>query len=153
MIGATESIKLIPDTTVFYQLVIFLAVVAILSVFVFRPVLRILDKRRDKTSETQNRAEMLQGDINLMNQQYDETISHARNYGCAIQQQIINKGQADSKKILEAAKTDEKELFRKNSELIFNETAALKTDLTKKVDEYSKLIVSKVLGEGSNESD
>lgn len=153
MIGATESIKLIPDATVFYQLIIFLVVVAILTVFVFRPILRILDKRRDKTNETQIRAEMLQGDINLMNQEYDQTISRARNEGSAIQQQLINKAEIDAKKILEEAKENEKELFRKNSELIFNETAALKTGLEKKVEEYSKMIVSKVLGEKADEPD
>jgi F-type H+-transporting ATPase subunit b len=149
MIGATEPIRLIPDFTVFYQLAIFLAVVAILSVFVFRPVLRILDKRRDKTLETEVRAEMLQTDINLINKEYDETISRARKEGCIIQQQVINKAEADAKKIIQAARREEKELSEKSRERISAEKTLLKKDLSKNIDEFSDMIVSKILGKGS----
>ncbi len=56
---ANESFRLMPDWTLLPQTAIFLAVVASLSVLVFRPVRKIIQRRREFTVEAKADADLL----------------------------------------------------------------------------------------------
>ncbi|MFA4974199.1 MAG: ATP synthase F0 subunit B [bacterium] len=56
---ANESFRLVPDWTLLPQTAVFLAVVVGLSVLVFRPVRKIIQRRREFTIEAKADAEVL----------------------------------------------------------------------------------------------
>ena len=58
MLAATD-IQIMPDATVGFELVIFLATAAVLTLFVFRPTLRLIDRRRAFTSDAATEAAAL----------------------------------------------------------------------------------------------
>lgn len=139
-------VDLIPDTTVFFQLIVFLVVLAVLTLFIFKPTLRILDKRHEQTVETHKRAELLDEDANDMNYEYDKTLETARLDGSIVQQNLLKEGQAEAAKIISSAKQEEKKASLERRDYIQKETQKIKADLNQDVDEYAKMIVSKVLG-------
>ena len=143
VIGA--SVNLIPDTTVFFQLIVFLVVVVVLTFLVFKPTLRILDKRHSRTTELMMHAEMLSNDANDMNRDYDETLTAARHESTAIQHKLIKEGEEEARNIIAAAKQEDKKTSASRHDYLLQESVRIKTDLARKVDDYTNLIIDKVL--------
>lgn len=146
------TVNLIPDITVFFQLVVFLVVIIFLTIFIFKPTLRILNKRHEQTAEMHRRAEMLDDDTNEINREYDKTLEDARLEGSKEQQNLIKEGQQEAEKIITGVKQEEKKASFERREYITKETESIKNSLDQKVDEYAKMIVSKILGSSSHEN-
>lgn len=140
-----QTIRLIPDATVIFQLIIFLAVVVILSVFVFRPTLKILDERRRRTSDLQKETDKLSTDAAAMDREYAEKIAVARTEGSALERELLNLGEDEARKIIGAAKQEGRQSISKTHDEIVSDTAKTKQDLTKQISDFAKMIVAKVL--------
>lgn len=71
------GITLVPDWTLVFQLAIFLVVIAVLTKFIFKPILKIIDQRRYFTKHSIETADRLnQYSISLENE-YKEKINKA----------------------------------------------------------------------------
>jgi F0F1-type ATP synthase membrane subunit b/b' len=144
-----QTVNLIPDKTVIWQLVIFLSVAAVLSFFVFRPTLKILERRRSETLGLEKEIEQLDGESETMEQKYAEKIAAARAEGSATERELVNLGEDEARKIVAAAREKEKGEIARVRDEVASESSASRRELSRSVDEFSKMIVSKVLGKNA----
>lgn len=141
-----QTITLIPDKTVIWQLLIFLTVVAVLSFFVFKPTLKILDERLRNTSILQKEIERLTADAGTFEDEYNEKISAAKYKGSRAERDLLSLGEDEARKIIAEAREKQKGEIAKVKEEILSESVQSRQELSKQVGDFSKMIVSKVLG-------
>jgi len=128
------------------QLLIFLSVVAVLSFFVFKPALKILDGRRNKTSELEKDTENLLAQSEAMDSEYDGKINEARIEGSKVERDLIAAGEEEARSIINKAKQKSRDAVSKTHDEIAGESVQTKKDLSNRIDDFAKMIVSKVLG-------
>ncbi len=141
-----QTVNLIPDKTVIWQLAIFLAVVAVLSFFVFKPTLKLLDERRRNTVVLQQETDKFMADADSLEDEYNEQIFAARREGHEAERNLLNLGEEEARKIVGEAKEKQKGEIEKVRDEITSVTAQSKQELSKNVGDFSRMIVSKVLG-------
>lgn len=145
-----EAVSLVPDKTLLPQLLIFFAAAFVLSIFVFRPVLKIIDERRKRTFGLNIQADELAVKSNQLLDKYNEVISAAKREGEIEQEKIIKVGQGEAKKIIVSAKQVANEAKKKQEDVIIKEADLIRSELGKKREDLAKLIVSKVLDNSNN---
>ncbi len=76
MLGTAE-IRIIPDWTILIEIVVFLSVILVLNSLVLRPMLRVMDKRREFTVDASEEAENLIEDSNQLDEGRREVLAMA----------------------------------------------------------------------------
>jgi F-type H+-transporting ATPase subunit b len=76
MLGTAE-IRIIPDWTILIELAIFIIVIIVLNAFVIRPMLRVMDRRREFTVDASEEAEKLSNDAEQLEQGRHEVLAMA----------------------------------------------------------------------------
>jgi len=148
---AAQTINLMPDLTVIWQLAIFLSLIFVLTIFVFRPVLKILEGRKQETLELERETERLLSEAEKLDSDYGEIISKARSEGGVAEQRLVSEGGAEARAITSEAREEAKGTIRRARDKIKYEGSKTSEELSKKIGEYSKMIISKVLGKNTDD--
>lgn len=143
----STSINLMPDSTLFWQLIIFLVLAVSLHLLIFKPILKLIDLRKEKTIELQKEAEKLNTESDKLQREYDETISKMREEGTFVQQEIIKQGRDLERDLVERARVESKTLIMKRRSEAMTAAQMAKVELGTKIEEISKNIISKLFGE------
>jgi F0F1-type ATP synthase membrane subunit b/b' len=144
-----QTVNLLPDKTVIWQLIIFLFVAAVLSFLVFRPTMKILERRRSETLGLEKKIGQVDQEAEVMEQKYAEKIAEARAEGSAAERELVNLGEEEARKIVAAAREKEKTEIGKVRDEVASDSSASRRELSRSVDEFSKMIVSKILGKNA----
>lgn len=148
---ASQNISLVPDRTVIWQLMIFLFLIFILTVFVFRPVLKILDGRKQDTLMLEKETERLLAEAKKLESDYAQMIAKGRSEGGVAEQRLVSEGAAKARAIISEAREEAKGTITRARDKMRYEGAKTGEELSQRVDEYSKMIISKVLGKDEND--
>lgn len=76
MLGTAE-IRIIPDWTILIELAIFTLVIIVLNAFVLRPMLRVMDRRREFTIDASGEAQKLSEEAEQLEQGRHEVLTMA----------------------------------------------------------------------------
>lgn len=118
------------DSTLFLQIVNFLFLVWILNRLLFRPFLKVVEERVERTRGARTQAEDLAVKAEDLKGQYESGVSEATSQGGSYKEAQIRAGQSDSEKIVGEARM-------KNSDHI----GSVRRELQASVDEARKELV------------
>jgi len=145
-----QSISLIPDKTAVWQFLIFMAVMVILTIFVFRPTLKILEKRREQTADLSNRADQLIADAIKMDKEYTDEMEVAKKEGAATEQELIRQGEEEARAVITNARNEAQQTMLNWRGQLKTEGAETQQRLQHNIDEFAQMIINKILGRGSH---
>lgn len=97
-------IDLMPNITFFVQLGVFLVTLLILHLLVFRPILRIIDRRQALTEGAQEEAQVLDSKTEGMVEEYQCKVKEARGEGLVVKDKLAKEGEGQAKEILAKAR-------------------------------------------------
>jgi len=128
------EVQLFPDKTFFVQLVLFLTVLFGLHFLVFRPVLKILRYRFEKTEGDRKRIESLTQKTEVLIQQYESKMQTAKKEAQGLKEIIRKEGVEQSSRMIQ----DVKELRMKELEKIRQEVSKATLEAEKKLEVQAK---------------
>ena len=92
------------DISILYQIVLFIILWLILNRILFKPYLKLLDAREQRTTGAQHDSSDLEHEGARLRVQYEEKIVQARTAGYAAKEAILQTGRLEREKILAEAR-------------------------------------------------
>lgn len=144
---ASDQLELTPDLFVTAVLLLaFVALVFPLNALIFRPLLRVMDKREENIAGARRRAEQVQAQGNEALDRYEESIRAAREEMVSHRRQHLEAARAELAQTTRAAKDDaERELERAREELLASIDDA-RDNLRASAEELARISAERVLG-------
>jgi F-type H+-transporting ATPase subunit b len=132
------------DYSVFYQVVLFVVLWAVLARVLFRPYLNLLEERERKTTGVQHDSTDLEREGARLRAQYEEKIAQAEAMGYAAKEAIVQEGRQQKEKIitqardesasmLETVRREVESQFQKERQLIATEVRTLAHEMASKI--------------------
>lgn len=145
MLGVLAAeIHLMPDWTVLVQLGIFLSVLAVLAIFVFRPVLRIIDRRRLFTAEAREEAGKLIAEAAELEAKHTQAIAAALREGEAMRAQKVAANQTEAERIVAAARDEARRLVDSTEVSVESSEEAAAGEIRRQAEAMAQEIAAKV---------
>ncbi|MDO9515858.1 MAG: ATP synthase F0 subunit B [Syntrophales bacterium] len=136
------------NSTVWIQMANFLALILILNFLLFRPVLKIIEKRNKKLEESQEEIASLDETIERKMAQYEERIRQARAEASVQRDAIKEEGTEQSKVIIGKVRDDLSKKLEDFKAQLQKETDAARDSLREQTRMIAAEISEKVLGRG-----
>jgi F-type H+-transporting ATPase subunit b len=137
---------IIPDWTLFLQLANFLFLLFILNIILYRPVRRILGKRKAEVDGLQRSVSELEGNANRFAGELEEDMAKARKAGYQEKESLKNQGLEEEKKLLkEAASASGERMGQARSEME-QKLLEARGMLEKELSVFSRELAEKILG-------
>lgn len=143
---ATE-IRLMPDWTVAVQLFIFLLTMAVLYIFVFRPALKIMDRRRSFTEDAKAMAERLSSEAEGLERGRERKISETIAGAASDRSLAMAKANREADRIITEARIEAKRLIDSTEVSVEISEDRVSAEMARQAELISKQVVAKVLGE------
>ena len=134
------------NITIFYQAVLFFALIVILNHFLYKPILSILEKRQKNFEDSENTVKNLGQTIDNKMAEYENKIQQAKMKAVEEKGSILKEGTDEAKEIIEAVRSEIPGMmddFRKKLDAEVGNARAL---LDSKSKGLSVEIAEKVLG-------
>jgi F-type H+-transporting ATPase subunit b len=139
-------ISLLPDHTLVIQWLIFVLVLCVLNFGIFRPILKILRERQNKTKGERLRAEEFEKKAAQLTAQYEEELTKARLQGNQERDRLCKEGEQVYSEIVKATRaTEEAKLEEIRSDLAQKRQSAT-TQLEKTAQDMGQEVATMVLG-------
>ena len=139
-------VELLPNETVFYQIGIFILTYIVLNFLVFRPVLRLLDRRKALTSGAEHDAEILNEKTQAMMTTHQEKIQGARKQGIALRDKAKKEGEAEANALAGKAHQELEAALAKARTEISQQSKEAQLKLRSLSRELSREMAEKLLG-------
>lgn len=139
-------IDLLPNQTFFVQAGLFLLTYAVLNFLVFKPVLRIIERRKQLTLGAEQESAELNGRAETLIQEYTQGLQEARSQGIALKEKFQKEGQEESQALLTRAREEMEVQMEKARQEISKETKEAQLGLRKYTRELSRELAQKLLG-------
>lgn len=144
--GAGGGITVIPDESLFIQIVNFLFLIWVLNTILYKPIRNILIQRKEKFAHLEKNIEILNRDAQEKDDAYAAGIREARTRGFqekeTLMQAAANEERAIVEQINQKAQADLVEIREK----IAKDAEAARTALQQEVDAFANAISEKILG-------
>jgi len=129
------------------QIVNFGILVWLLTRFLYRPVLNMLNERTRRVQESLKEAEHVKEQLARANQDYDDKLAQARQEAAAILAQAQERGKLQEQEIVAQARQEAERIRADAREQAAQEREQLLRDLKSQMAELVTLTASRVLGE------
>lgn len=139
-------IDLLPNSTIFYQWVIFMIALATLHFGIFKPVLRIIAERRNRTQGARETAHSLQHRSEEMLAQCEKKIGEAKALGLEKRAAHLQAGEKVKEELLGKTRAEINQQMEKIRHQIEAETREASLQLKQYAQQISHDVASKVLG-------
>ena len=148
MLASTGAkINIMPDWTVFVQLGVFLLTLLVLNFLVFRPVLRVLDRRRSFTEDARKDATEKNLESDRLEDEREAAITKAYKEAEAMREEKVAAKRKEAEKIVSDAKTRMQGLLDSTEVSVETSESAAALEISKRAEELAKDIVSRVAGD------
>ena len=134
--------------TVWIQMANFLVLIVILNFLLYKPVLKIIEKRNQKIEDSKERVRSLDETIERKMAQYEEQIRQARTAAATQRDAIRDEGTERGKEIIDAVREDISNHLEKFKVQLHKETDDARTSLREQTRMIAREISEKVLGRG-----
>jgi len=135
-----STINLMPDKTVIPLLGIFLIVLFFLNYFLFRPVLRILDLRWEKTEGETVRAKDLDRATDELNAEIIQRIEDVRKQGSLTRRMLRKEAEDLAREIVENSKRQRESILRESRQNVDRMRGDLAKELEQQIPKISRII-------------
>ena len=134
------------DYTLFIQMVNFLALIFVLNLLLYKPILRIIDKRKKQLQDTEDEIKRLQQTVEERIAAYEEELRLAKLEALEKKNEIMKEGADDAKGILDAARSEIPAIMEQFHGELNREISEAKNILTSQSRKISVDIAEKLLG-------
>jgi len=139
-------VNVIPDLTLFIQMGIFLILVYILNVLLYKPILKIIDRRKKELEELENEIKLFNESVNTKASEYEEKLKQAKMNASELKKGIIQEGNEQAKKIVDVVRAEIPVMTQEFQQKIDKEISDARQLLDKQSQKLSLDIAQKVLG-------
>ncbi len=145
-LAAGGGITVMPDESLFIQIVNFLFLIWILNVLLYRPIRNILIQRKEKRSNLEQNIETLSSDAHEKESEFSTGIKDARARGMKEKEALMQAAADEEKEVIEKinkkAQADLAEVRKK----IAKDAEAVRASLQQEIDAFAEAIGEKIIG-------
>ena len=134
------------DWTAFIILALFTFLFLSLTRLIFKPFLRTIDLRDEKTIKTRKKAEQLQKEATKIYQEHQETVAQARIDAQEVRRQLRLEGLKNKEEHVSQASQEANEFYEESHDKIHQQFEEARTNALKEVRLLARSITTKVLG-------
>jgi len=139
-------VTVIPDYTLFIQIVTFLLLIYILNHLLFKPILNIIDRRKKQLKELENEIKLFNDSVNKRASEYDEKLKQAKTNASELKKEIIKEGDDQAKSIVDIVRGEIPLMTQEFQQKMEKEMQAARKILDNQSRKLSLEIAEKVLG-------
>lgn len=128
------------------QIVNFLIFLFIINHLIFKPIVRVINERRERIDGTMDKARLMEIEVQKKLEAYEQRIQEAKSRAANEKERLRRQGESTSKEIVEKARTElarDIPIIRKQ---IASETERVRRELEKKAQEMATDIACRILG-------
>jgi len=134
------------NLTLILQLVIVLGLMGILTQLVFNPFMTVLEERRNRIDDAEEKAKNLQQQADELIERYREALAAAQAQGANIRDEIRKISLSEEMTILQKAMDDANRVIQEVKKKIAEDAQAARADLRYQAQNLSRAITEKILG-------
>lgn len=139
-------IDLMPNMTFFVQLGVFLVSLIFMNYLIFRPVLRLVARRKEITEGFRGEAEHLDGETEQLVAQYEENLRKAREDGLVEKGVLTKQGEEEGRLLLGQVRGQIDQSLENNRREIVAQSKEAQLSLRKHSRDLSEEMAEKLLG-------
>jgi F-type H+-transporting ATPase subunit b len=139
-------VTVIPDYTLFIQMVTFLVLVYILNLLLYKPILNIIDRRKKQLEELENEIKLFNESVDKKAFEYEEKLKQAKSNASELKKEIIQEGNGQAKIIVDAIRAEIPLMTQEFQQKMDKEMQAARQILDNQSQGLSLEIAEKVLG-------
>lgn len=136
------------NRTILYQFANFLILLILLQIFLFRPILDSLKKRKSALEALSSRVEQLRGDAATLGRTYDESAKEKKRPILEQRESALKEAHASSIKIIEEARQRLSAELDQIKDTVRSETDQALKALSEKTGQLAAEVVAKVMKRG-----
>lgn len=134
------------NITIVYQMINFLALIFILNLMLYKPILSIIEKRQKNFEDSENEIKRLNETIESKMAAYEDKVRQAKLKAVEEKGEIVKEGTDKAKEIIEAVRSEVPGMMEGFRAKLDAEVGAARDFLNGKSKELSLEIAEKVLG-------
>ncbi len=133
------------NSTTFIQLLIFSVLYFVLSTVYFKPFLKLIQKRQQKTLGDREEAERLLSQANARFQDYQQKLAEERLRFRAELEKVVAEAKKEENTILNHAREEAKRITLQTQEALAQQKAQLKSQLSGEAEALAQMVSEKLL--------
>jgi len=141
-----EGIQVMPDVSVFIQIVNFLFLIWILNLVLYKPIRNVLIQRREKISGLEKTIDSFNKDVDEKDDAFSSGIKNARAKGLTEKNSLISEATEQEKQIIEKINSKIQANMSEVREKIAKDVKGAQAALQEEVDSFADAICNKILG-------
>jgi len=144
--GSGGGITVIPDESIFIQMVNFLLIIWILNLVLYKPIRNILIQRKEKIAGLDQNIETINRDAKEKDDAFASGIKEARSKGLKEKEALLQEGADEEREIIEKINQKAQADLAEMREKIAKDAEDVRTSLQKEIDAFANAIGEKILG-------
>jgi F-type H+-transporting ATPase subunit b len=139
-------VAVIPDITLLYQMAIFVILIFVLNVLLYKPILSIIDRRKKQLDESENEIKLFNESVEKRVAEYEDKLKQAKAKATEQKKEIIQEGANQAKNIIDVVRNEIPAIAREFQQKMDKEVEKAKLILDGHSKELSSQIAQKILG-------
>ncbi len=139
-------VSVIPNYTIFIQMITFLALVFILNVLLYKPLLSIIERRKKQLDELESEIKLFNESVDKRAAEYEEKLKLAKSNASELKKEIIKDGADQAKKIIDAVRNEIPLMMQEFQQKMDKEIQIARQTLDSQSRKLSLEIAQKVMG-------
>ena len=139
-------VTVIPDYTLLIQMGLFLSLIFVLNILLYKPILSIIERRKKQLEESENEIKLFNESVEKRVSEYEEKLRQAKIKGSELKKEIIQEGVNQAKNIVDVVRNEIPVITREFQQKMDKEVEKAKLILDSHSKELSLEIARKVLG-------
>jgi F-type H+-transporting ATPase subunit b len=139
-------VTVIPDLTIFIQMIIFLALIFILNILLYKPILSVIERRKKHIDELENEIRLFNESVDKRAAEYEEKLKLAKANASELKKEIIKEGADQAKVIVDAVRNEIPIMMQEFQQKMNKEVEVARQTLDGQSRRLSLEIAQKVMG-------
>ncbi|MFA5323570.1 MAG: ATP synthase F0 subunit B [Smithella sp.] len=139
-------VTVIPDYTLLVQMGLFLTLIFLLNILLFKPILSIIDRRTKQLEESENEIRLFDESAEKKVAEYEEKLKQAKLNASEAKKEVIQEGANQAKNVIDAVRNEIPVIAREFQQKMDKEVEKAKAVLDGNSRQLSMEIAQKILG-------
>ena len=139
-------VTVIPDYTLLIQMGLFLSLIFVLNLLLYKPILSIIERRKKQLEESENEIKLFNESVEKKVAEYEEKLKKAKIKGSELKKEIIQEGVNQAKNMVDVVRNEIPVIVREAQQKMDKEVEKAKLILDGHSKELSLEIAQKILG-------
>ena len=139
-------VSVIPDYTIFIQIITFLVLIYILNILLYKPILSIIERRRKQIDELEKEIKLFNESVDKKAAEYDEKLKLAKANASELKKEIIKEGADQARNAIDTVRNEIPLLMQDFQQKMDKEIQTARQILDSQSRKLSLEIAEKVMG-------